>query len=191
VTAASETTWTAEHALGELDLSTGGMQKSYDLVALGEPIIDVANIAAGDDSGKLTLGTHGFTLGWTRLWKLAFVELSLEVRVTNLGSPEVPALVTAVIDAAARNGKVGCAAVEDLVCAVVGSCTWQTSCASAKDAVAAALDAPFAPVSALDLWLSGTVQTVDTTGDLVVDLLTAGNWTASGLLPSSFSGVRQ
>jgi hypothetical protein len=191
VTAASETTWTAEHALTDLALSTVAVQKSYDLVSLGEPIIDVANIAAGDDAGKLTLGPHGFTLDWTRLWKLAFVELSLKVHLTTLGSPEVPALVATVIDAAARNGKTGCAAVEDLVCAVVGSCTWQTSCTSARDTVAAALDAPFAPVSALDFWLSGTVQTVDTNGDLVVDLLTAGNWTASGLLPSSFSGTRQ
>src|SRR5262249_33714358 len=155
---------------GTLTLATDMQSGSYDLVALGMPVIDVKDVALSDDGVMLTIGAHGFTLGWTTLWKQAFVALSLTVRVPGLGSPPVEALMAAVVDAATGNGKTGCDAVEDLVCTVPtgsSSCALATSCLSARAAVAATLDAPFAPTSGIDLTLAGGAKPVDSDGDLV------------------------
>lgn len=192
VTAIGNGNWTGQHTLASISFSTGGMPKSYDLVALGMPVIAVKNIALADDGTNLAIGSHGFTLGWTTLWKQAFVDQSLAVRVPGIGSPPIRALVAAVVAAAMRNGKSGCAAVEDLVCSVLGgTCNYQAACASAIDSVAASLDGPFAPASGIDLVMMGSAQAVDNVGDLVVHQLVGGSWSSATLQPSAFSGIRQ
>jgi hypothetical protein len=195
VTPASASTFTAEHALSSAELAvSAGASKTYDLVALGEPVIDDKGIALTDDGGAITIGAHGFTLGWTTLWLQAFTELSLDARVSGLGSPAIPSLVAAVVAPAAHGGKMGCAAVDDLVCSVTtgsGTCALATPCASALGPVAAALSAGFAPGSGIDLTLSGTATPVDSDGDLVVDLLNGGAWSGPGLAAaSSFTGQK-
>lgn len=191
VTPASASSWTAEHTLATLRLTTTAQTKSYDLVALGLPVIDVKDIALGYTGQLLQIAPHGFTLGWTTLWKQAFIELSLKVRYPALGSPPIHALVAAVVQVAARNGKTGCAAVEDLICSVLGGpCNYQAACLAAIDSVAASLDGLFAPASGIDLRLGGSVQAVDDVGDLVVHKLVGGTWSSPGLQPSSFSGTK-
>ena len=194
VTPASTTTFTAAHALVSAELATSAsMSKTYDLVALGEPVIAVQGIPLSDDGSTVTIGAHDLTLGWTTLWLQAFTDLSLTARVSGLGSPAIPSLVAAVVAPASRSGKMGCAAVDDLVCSVTtgsGSCALATPCASALGPMAADLAAGFAPASGFDLTLSGTATPVDANGDLVVDLLSGGAWTGAGLAPtSSFSGM--
>ncbi len=192
VTPAGASAYTAEHALVSAELAVSATSsKSYDLVALGEPVIDVKGVAFADDGTTVTIGAHDFTLGWTTLWLQAFTDLSLTVRVSGLGSPAIPSLVAAVVAPASRNGKMGCAAVDDLVCSVTtgsGSCTLTTPCASALTPMASTLAAGFAPASGIDLTLAGTAAPVDANGDLVVDLLT-GTWSGPGLAStSSFTG---
>ena len=188
VTAASADTYTAEHTLGSAELAvSASASKSYDLVALGEPVIDEKGIALGDDGTTVTIGAHGFTLGWTTLWLQAFTDLSLGVRVSGLGSPAIPSLVAAVVAPAAYGGKMGCAAVDDLVCNVTtgsGTCTLTTPCASALAPMAATLAAGFAPASGIDLTLAGSATPADTNGDLVVDQL-SGTWSGPGLQSTS------
>ena len=72
-----------------------------------------------------------------------------------------------------------------------GSCALATPCASALAPMAAALSAPFAPSSGIDLTLAGTATPVDNDGDLVVDDLAGGVWIGVGLASgSSFVGTR-
>lgn len=195
VSAASASTYAAEHALGSAELAVGaGMSRAYDLIALGEPVIDVKDIAFADDGVTATIAAHGFTLGWRALWEQAFADLSLDVRVPGLGAPAIPALVSAVVAPAMRSGKMGCAAVDDLVCSVTtgsGSCALATPCASALSPMAADLAAGFAPSSGIDLTLAGSATPIDSDGDLVVDLLN-GTWSGAELAAgSTFSGTRQ
>ncbi|HEX9104389.1 MAG TPA: Ig-like domain-containing protein [Polyangia bacterium] len=194
VTAASAATYTAEHALASAELAvSASVSKTYDLVALGEPVIDVKGVAFADDGMTVTIGAHGFTLGWTTLWLQAFTDLSLTARIAGLGSPAIPALVAAVVAPAAHGGKMGCAAVDDLVCSVTtgsGTCALTTPCASALGPLASSLAAGFAPASGIDLSLSGTATPVDANGDLIVDLLT-GSWSGPALSStSSFTGTQ-
>ena len=179
---AGDAAWAGEHVLTSATFSVGGAtQKSYDLGQLGLPLVDVKDVPVSDDGTTLTLGAHGFTLGWTTLWSQAFADLSLTARIPTLGSPPIPSLVDLVISVAARNGKMGCAAVDDLVCSVLASCSAVTPCDSARAPLAATLAAPLAPASGVDLTLSGTAQPVDQDGDLVLDQLAAGAWSAPEL----------
>jgi hypothetical protein len=177
-------TFVGEHALESATFNAGTLQQSYDLVQLGLPLVDVKDLAVGDDGATLTLGAHDFTLGWTTLWKQAFIDLSLSARVAMLGSPPIQSLVQRVVAVASRNGKMGCAAVDDLVCSVTtgsASCTLPTPCAGALAPLAATLEAPLAPSSGIDLTLQGTAQPIDQDGDLQVDQLAAGAWSAPEL----------
>ncbi|MCU1279465.1 MAG: hypothetical protein JWM53_3011 [bacterium] len=193
VTAASASSYAAEHALATAEFAASPtVSKSYDLVAFGEPVIDDTNVPFSNDGATITIGAHGFTLGWTALWLQAFTDLSLTMRIAGLGSPPIPALVAAVVAPASRSGKMGCAAVDDLVCTVTtgsGTCALTTPCASALAPVAAMLQAPFAPVSGIDLMLAGSATPIDSNGDLVVDQLAGGKWTGAGLTSAStFTG---
>lgn len=197
VSAAGPGSFVGEHALASASFSVGANSKSYDLVQLGLPVVDVKDIAVGDDGATLTIGDHGFTVGWTTLWQQAFYDLSLGVRFPTLGSPPIPSLVAAVVAVASRNGKTGCAAVDDLVCTVTagsGSCALATPCANALAPLAATLAAPFAPASGVDLTLHGSAMPVDSDGDLVVDQLGAGVWTSPDLTAApgndAFTGTR-
>lgn len=195
VTAAGDATYAAEHALDKAEFAVSAtMSKSYDLVALGEPVIDVKDVPFSDDGTSVTIGAHGFTLGWPTLWLQAFTNLSLDVRVAGLGSPAIPALVSAIVMPAAHGGKSGCAAVDDLVCSVTtgsGSCALTTPCASALGPMSSQLSAGFAPSSGVDLTLAGTATPTDGDGDLLVDLLD-GTWSGAALAAgSTFTAMRQ
>jgi hypothetical protein len=195
VTAASATTYTAEHALASAEFAVSTtLSQTYDLVAFGEPVIDDKNVPFSDDGSLVTVGAHGFTLGWPQLWLQAFTDLSLTVRVMGLGSPVIPSLVSAIVAPASHGGKTGCAGVDDLVCSVTtgsGSCALTTPCASALGPMAASLSAGFAPSSGIDLTLAGTATPVDNDGDLVVDDLKGGVWIGPGLSSGSgFVGTR-
>ena len=195
VTAASESTWAAEHALDKAELAVNAsLSNSYDLVPLGEPLIDAKNVPFTDDGTTVAIGTHSFTLGWPALWLQAFTDLSLDVRVAGLASPAIPSLVAAIVAPASHGGKTGCAAVDDLVCTVTtgaGGCALATPCASALGPMASQLSAGFAPASGIDLTLTGTATPVDSDGDLLVDLLN-GTWSGAGLAAgSTFTGTRQ
>ena len=87
---ASPSTYTARHTLSSAEFAvSASVSKSYDLVPLGEPVIDDKNVPFIDDGTTATIGAHGFTLGWTTLWLQAFTDLSLAMRVTGLGSPAI------------------------------------------------------------------------------------------------------
>ncbi len=195
VTATGGSRFAAAHALASASFTLMTASKSYDLVQLGLPVIAANNVPVDDDGTTLTIGAHGFTLGWTTLWRQAFTDLSLLTRFPSLGSPPIPALVASVVQPAARNGKMGCAAVDDLVCSVTtgsSSCTLSTPCASALGPLSSTLSAPFAASSGIDLTLTGTAMPLDGDGDLVVDQLAGGAWTGSALAPmSTFMGMKQ
>jgi hypothetical protein len=198
VTAAGSSSESAEHALVSAELAASAtVSNEYDLVAFGQPVIDDKDVPFSDDGASVTIGAHGFTLGWTALWLQAFTDLSLIVRVSGLTLPAIPALVAALVAPASHGGKMGCAAVDDLVCSVttgMGACALGTPCAGALAPLAATLAAPFAPASGIDLTLAGTATPVDNDGDLVVDALAGGVWTGTaagaGLAASSFTGER-
>jgi len=185
--------FTAEHALGQITLSTSTAMKGYDAQATALPIVDVNDIPVGFTGNALTLGAHGFTLGLPTFWQRALADLSLAAHVPSMQPPTTRALLGAVVAVAMRNGKTGCAAVEDLVCGVTGAsgCTGQIdpACAAALDGWAASLDAPFAPPTAIDATLSGQATAADTDGDLLIDLLSPGTW-STALGSASFTGTR-
>jgi hypothetical protein len=195
VVATSNSTYAAEHTLDKVQFEVNAkLSDPYDLVSLGEPIIDAKDVAFTDDGTTVTVGAHGFTLGWQTLWLQAFADLSLDVRVPGLASPAIPSLVAAIVAPAAHGGKTGCAAVDDLVCTVTtgaGSCALATPCASALAPMASQLSAGFAPTSGIDLTLAGTAMPIDSDGDLLVDLLN-GAWSGASLAAgSTFTGTRQ
>ena len=132
--------------------------KRYDLVPQGEPIIDVKNVPFSDDGKLLTLGKHGFTLGWPYAVAAGVHDLSLRCASLGLAAGD-HALVAAVVQAASRSGKTGCAAVEDLVCSVsIGSaaCAIAGGRARAPSTRWPRRSAPFAPASGIDLTLAGS-----------------------------------
>ena len=128
VTAAGDATYTAEHALdtAEFAVERDDVEDATIWSRFGEPVIDVKDVPFSDDGTSVTIGAHGFTLGWPTLWLQAFTDLSLDVRVAGLGSPAIPCAGRRRSCApAAHGGKSGCAAVDDLVCSVTtgsGSC---------------------------------------------------------------------
>ncbi|HZS35270.1 MAG TPA: hypothetical protein VFF06_00510 [Polyangia bacterium] len=184
---------TGEHALAQLTLGTpSGAMMTYDLVAAGLPVIDARDVVVVDDPTYVTIGPHGFTLGLPVLWGRALGDLALAPR--NVTPPSSRGLWGAVVGAAARSGKTGCAAVEDLICTATGApgCAGnvEPACTAALDALAATLDAGFAPPTGIDVTLQGTAVLGYGAGDLLVQTLNAGHWTPSGLASASFTGRR-
>src|SRR5262249_18319312 len=143
-------------------------------------------------ANQLTVGAHGFTLRLPSFQRAAVEKLAIAVRLPTVA--DVRGLVSAVVDAASRNGKSGCAAVEDLVCSVTGA----ASCAgagepaggSAIDTLGARLDAAFTVSSGVDLELAGEALASDSDFDLYVDRLTAGVWMTTGAKSATFEGKR-
>lgn len=179
-----------EHALGRAGFGVAGHTQSYDLVALGLPVIDVPEVPVRSDGTTLTVARHEFTFGWTTLWKQAFIDLSLTGHFPGLGEDPFLGLVQRVVAPATRNGKTGCAALDDLA----KSASPKSSCVDSLTNVAAALAAPFAAAPGVDLAPEGVVGMVDPDGDLQTDTLTGGVWSAPQLDErpgaNSFSGSR-
>ena len=119
VTAISATGYSAEHALSTAQFKVGTTSSPpYDLVGRGEPVIDDKDVALSTDGSLVTIGAHGFTLGWRPLWLQALTDVALPKEVPTLPTPAtVPSLVSAIVASASHGGKMGCAGVDDLVCA--------------------------------------------------------------------------
>jgi hypothetical protein len=189
-------TFTAEHALTAVTLSTAAASKTYDPHATALPIVDVRDVSASFTGTSLLLGSHGFTLGLGTYWERALGDLSLAAHLPTLMPRDARTLLGAVVAVAMHGGKTGCAAVEDLVCTVTGAtgCAGQIdpACASALDAWAAVLNLPFAPPTGIDVTLSGQATVADTDGDLLIDLLSPGTWSTAiaQSMSASFTGKR-
>jgi hypothetical protein len=177
-----------------VQLSLGAAMRNEDLVALGLPVRGADGVLALESGDALLIDAHVLPIGLPALWGDAFGALSVAVRLPSLPDPTWSAWVAAAAMAAQRNAKVGCAAIEDLVCERTGptGCagTLIAPCTGAVAAVGARLDATFAGSVALSL--HGVATVVDNDGDLVADRLDPGQWTASGAVTGqlSFSGTR-
>ncbi len=169
----------ASHAIGKVGFAgaQGAHPASYDLDALGFPVVTADGVPATLDGDQLTVGEHGFTVRLPVLWGRAVADVALAPR--NL--PTTPrALLAAVVGAATRmvNGQpaTGCAAVEDLVCKAIGAqpCVVAPACEAALDRMAQDLAAAFAAPAGIDCTLSGGATAKDADGDLVADALAGG-----------------
>jgi hypothetical protein len=179
VTPAGDHAYTAAHRLGTITFSAASGSMTYDLGELGLPVIAAANIATSYDGKMLTLGAHGFTLGWHSLWAQALTDLAP-------GMPSLPSLMTEIVAGAKSGGFTGCAAVADL-CA--GACT-VSACNDAAAAIGAGWQASLAPQSAIDLVLAGHAGTTPSAVDLTVGKLELGSWTSAQLASGTFTGAR-
>lgn len=193
-------TLAATHTLSTVTLAQGATKTAtYDVSMTGLPLIESRNVRVTPTATGLPgieIGAHGFTLGLGRFWRRALGDLAIAPRLPAVTPPTARALLGAVVAAASRpGGKVGCAAVEDLVCTVTGAaaCTGAVdpACTAALDTLADALEAPFQPPTAIDFPLSGVATTADSDGDLLVDKLGAGVWTSSLAATAPFTGDRQ
>jgi hypothetical protein len=169
----------ASHVLQSLTLNATGSKTSYLIAEEPLPVVRANEVALTYETTTLSLAEHGFTLRLPTFWERAVNELALKSRF-NLSPPIVRNFLTALINAAQKNGKVGCLAVEELLCAQPGvvSCagTVGPACTTALDQIDVALRQPFTAPTGLDLIWSGTATAADSDGDLFVDKLSAGDW---------------
>jgi hypothetical protein len=181
----------AEHRLQQLKLGSTS-QVSYDLVAMGLPIITAPEVAIEVSGDRAQIAPHEFTLGLPLLYHRAFDELGLLALFPSLTAPRTRAFVGLMVQAAMRAGQNGCAAVESLVCSVTGAAGCLTviapACAAGLDLVATELDAGFAAPLGADLTLSGSAGVTDADGDLTAEQLSGGTWTSP--IGSTFSALR-
>ncbi len=183
-----------DHLLGTVTLSKGGAQAvTYDVGATGRPIVEATNILLGWDGTALDIASHDFTLGLPDLWRRAVGDLALMPRGISPATPH--GLWSAMVAAAQRSAKMGCAAVEDLICTVTGagSCIGVVSpaCTTALDDLAMPLDAVFAAPPGIDFTLAGQAIAFDSAGDLVIDQLKPGTWSCALAQSAPWSGVRK
>lgn len=196
---------TARHTLDELRLGplAGGGSKTIALATTARTVLDVEDIAVAVSDGAssatsatVRLGSHGFTLDLGSAWLATFRELALAPRLPMVmpQPPSLRALLDATIAVAQRNGKQGCAAVEDLICAVTGASGCATTvapaCAAALDAEAVVLEGAFADPPGLDYVIEGGATAVDTDGDLRADALQSGFFGTSLGAVAPFRGTR-
>jgi hypothetical protein len=187
---------TAAHTLGSLTVGQAGVKEAkYDLALYDLPIVEVGTVAVAYDGARIAIGTHGFTLRLQRFWQRAFLSEAVAPRFSALTPPTILGLVQLFVSAAQRNGKVGCAAVEDLVCAttMAAACAGsiEPACSGAVVALAEKLEGGFRPTADLDFTLSGQTNAVDSDGDLVIDRLELGSWSTPLASTASFSGTRK
>ncbi|MSP63642.1 MAG: hypothetical protein EXR72_25520 [Myxococcales bacterium] len=177
----------AAHSLSRVGFAgaLGTHPASYDLAAIGAPVIARRGIRATLDGPALAVASHGFTLRLPSLWGRALGDVALSPRKLPATTR---ALLAAIVGAAQRTANIGgvptkltgCAAIKDLVCTVTGAlmCDSTGACESGLDALAATLDQPFAPPSGIDLSWAGTASATDGNGDLVADALQGGSFSA-------------
>jgi len=187
------------HRLTTLGLSIGPTKQltpDVDLGQLGLPVIEAWPVSLGLDSNSLSIGAHGFTLGLPARLLAAFGELSLAVHLPSVTNPAPHDLAIQTVKETASGGKTDCAAVEVVICGVIGAsgCVGPiaTACGSATTTWGNALDATFADgPGGLDLVWSGAATSIDTDGDLIVDTLKPATWVTSFGAPSPFSALRE
>ncbi len=184
----------ATHEAGTITLSLGSATRAYDLAALGRPVFAAIGVEALRETDKLVLSSHDLPVGLPQLWSASWDELAIATRLPALTDATVGGWVHACAGEAQRNAKLGCAAIEDLLCERTdpSGCagTLITACTQAVAAVADRLAGVSA--KAFTLSLQGSARIVDDDGDLVGERLDGGTWVATGTLSQglAFSGQR-
>lgn len=187
--AASPTRLVADHEAQQVTLHISTTSHTYDLAALGWPDAKTTGIAASALAGKLGIDRHAVGVQLPKLWGLGFATLAVAPRLPSLMNASWTGWLDDTVATAQRNGKLGCAAVENLLCERTGvaGCagTLLAPCTDAVASTGARLDAPFAQQP----WLTlvGTAIVVDDSSDLLADRLAFGSWNATGPVESSLS----
>jgi hypothetical protein len=171
------------HQLGAL-ASAG---QTIDLAASARPVI-AATAAWSYDGKVLVLGAHGFTARLGSALGDAFAAGPLAA--AGLGDPAH--LGQALFASIKESNVTGCAALDAIACpaaGLAGGCT-AGACAPAAAGLDGGLTAWWRALdgTALDLSLSGTANTGDADGDLVLDLVDGGLWSAR-LTPASLAPI--
>jgi hypothetical protein len=173
--------YSATHRFDTAELTVRGVAYDVALAPLGLPVLEADFVPVTAAGGGLTFGTQAITLRLGSVARAAFAQAALVPRGLPAASGD---LVTAIADLArgappdAGDGgaRVGCAALDALLCADVGRAAGclGTACADGLAALAARLDAGFqaADGSSTDLVLvAGTVPLLDPHGTGFADRL--------------------
>jgi hypothetical protein len=178
----------ATHTLRSALFQVGGTMATVDVVAQGNPAAQTPFVPVATDAGTLSIDAHRLSL---RLGSLAHVAFS-KVALVGHGWPAATRPYLDMLFGLAASGtgaarKVGCDALDTLVCADVGrpdGCL-RAACVAGQAALAARLDGAFALVDGDggDLQLSGSAAMADDNDDGFADRLGAsqqdpGLWTA-------------
>ena len=164
------TTASARHRLLTLTMTAGAESRETDLTASARPVLEASATAAVDDSGRVVIGDHGFTLDFERAADEMFaLELlpafGLDGRRDDLGA--------ALIDSFESGGDDDCAAISAVACAAAGepaTCI-EAACAAVGPALDARLLAWIAALGAtdIDFSLTGAATIADVDFDRQVD----------------------
>jgi hypothetical protein len=184
LTLTSALVWTATtQARHRLIAAAAAGARTVILADTDRPVLDAPVVTAVTRPGPVALGDHGFTLRTGTLLRdgfdaTALAPAGLAGRAGDLG--------VALAGSARAGAATGCAAIDQLACAAAGA---PAGCAAAACAVAAyALDGALAAWwrladgVGLDLRWSGTAFVDDADGDLGLDPIDAGAWTATLIL---------
>lgn len=182
--------WFATHTLAAISFAGAGgaHATSYDLAALGAPVISVDDVPCSLDGRNLTLARHGFTLRLPSLWAQALDDIALSRRHLP-ADPRM--LLAAVVDTVTgKDGdqmNAGCVAIDQLVAEAlsVPRGSFGPACEKGLDTLAAGLSAELLAPTGYDFFLAGTATPLDENNDLVADVLAAGTWSAELALPAS------
>lgn len=182
----------ADHELLTATLRTRAQSTSYDLGALGLPVLRQADLLLPLDlerHQRVSLPRHGLTLRLPALWRRALADL-----VETPQGIRAAQLLPDAVAAAELRGSKGCDAVQALLCAafmglglpcgkVAG--TLAAACRSGQTALLAELAAALADGPAgLDFYLAGTFFLSDPEGTLKVQALDNGQLGGSAALAS-------
>jgi hypothetical protein len=163
---------------------------SIDLLASARPVV-AATAAWSYDGKALVLGAHAFT---ARLGS-ALGDGFAQTAVAGAGLPAPGAgdtLGTTLFGSAKEGSLTGCPAIDAIVCpaaSLAAGCT-SAACAPAAAGLDGGLTAWWRALdgTALDLSLSGTANTGDADGDLVLDPVSGGLWSAT-LTPAALAPI--
>jgi hypothetical protein len=174
------------HRLGELAVTGGGATYAIDLVTSDRAVVrQVAPVAVDAVGGQLVVGVHRFTLDYGRFARAAFAALGLApAGLAGRGNELGSALVESVDDGAES----GCAALSAIVCSAVARAATclAAACQTARPALDDLLGDWWRALEAggYDFALAGAAALSDRDGDLTVDALAGGSWTAALRLSS-------
>jgi hypothetical protein len=161
------------HTLTSVTFVLPDAMSDVPLQPLGLPTLTVSTTGTAVD-GTLTIAQHGFTARLGTAARVAFGTLGLGRR----GLPTTSQALVAALAALAHTDDgtlVGCAALDEVLCARVGQATGclVSACAAGLEALAQRLDGSFTAADGtdLDLYLSGTAPLLDTHGDGLADRL--------------------
>jgi hypothetical protein len=153
-----------------------------DLAASARPVIDAGAVWSYEPAtAVLGLAAHGFTARLGSALGQGFAAGPLKTAGLD---GEATMLGTAMFGSArnAAGTVTGCAEIDDVVCAAAGlasGCT-STACSAAASGLDPALTGWWRALdgAGIDLTLTGTAHASDPDGDLVIDAVPGGLWTA-------------